>query len=128
MGTAPEQGRAPGPAARGTHPPNSAATAKGSPLLALGRSLAQLEGLDDGLGGISVVGGGHGQGSDCDEEQSGGGANTYEQTQAVQPARTRQVNMSEGKTRISRGIPLIGCVATPTIGRPSRCPPPVPGR
>ena len=82
--------------------------------LALSRSLAQLEGLDDGLGGISVVGGGHGQGSDCDEEQSGG-ANTYEQTQAVQPARTRQVNMSEGKARISRGIPLIGCVATPTI-------------
>jgi len=83
--------------------------------LALSRSLAQLEGLDGGLGGISVVGGGHGQGSDCDEEQSGGGANTYEQTQAVQPARTRQVNMSEGKARISRGIPLIGCVATPTI-------------
>ncbi len=80
----------------------------------LGRSLAQLEGLDNGLGGISV-GGGYGQGSDCDEEQSGGGANTYEQTQAVQPARTRQVNMSEGKARISRGIPLIGCVATPTI-------------
>ena len=62
MDTAPEQGRAPGPAARGTHPPNSAATAKGSPLLALGRSLAQLEGLDNGLGGLSVVGGGHGQG------------------------------------------------------------------
>ena len=83
--------------------------------LALSRSLAQLEGLDNGVGGLSVVGGGHGQGSDCDEEQSGGGANTYEQTQAVQPARTRQVNMSEGKARISRGIPLIGCVATPTI-------------
>ena len=95
--------------------------------LALSRSLAQLEGLDDGLGGISVVGDGHGQGSDCDEEQSDGGANTYEQTQAVQPARTRQVNMSEGKARISRGIPLIGCLATPTIGRPSPCPPPVPG-
>lgn len=95
--------------------------------LALSRSLAQLEGLDDGLGGISVVGGGHGPGSDCDEEQSGGGANTYEQTQAVQPARTRQVNTSEGKARISRGIPLIGCVATPTIGRLSPCPPPVPG-
>ena len=56
------------------------------------------------------------------------GANTYEQTQAVQPARTCQVNTSEGKARISRGIPLIGCVATPTIGRPSPCPPPVPGR
>ena len=83
--------------------------------LALRRSLAQFEGLDNGLGGLSVVGSGHGQGSDCDEEQSGGGANTYEQTQAVQPARTRQVNMSEGKARISRGIPLIGCVATPTI-------------
>ena len=92
------------------------------------RGLAPLEGFDNGLCGLSGVGSGHGQGSDCDEEQSGGGANTYEQTQAVQPARTRQVNMSEGKTRISRGIPLIGCVATPTIGRPSRCPPPVPGR
>ena len=34
----------------------------------LGRSLAQLEGLDNGLGGLSVVGSGHGQGSDRDEE------------------------------------------------------------
>lgn len=96
--------------------------------LALSRSLAQLEGLDDGLGGLSVVGSGYAQGSDCDEEQSSGGANTYEQTQAVQPARTCQVNTSDGKARISRGIPLIGCVATPTIGRPSPCPSPVPGR
>ena len=105
-------------------PPKPAET---SGLLALRRGLAQLEGLDNGLGGLSVVGGSHGQCSDCDEEQSGGGANTYEQTQAVQPARTRQVNTSEGKARISRGIPLIGCVATPTIGRLSPCPPPVPG-
>jgi len=94
----------------------------------LGRSLAQLEGLDNGLGGISVVGSGYAQGSDSDEEQSSGGANTNEQTQAVQPARTRQVNTSEGKARISRSIPLVGCVATPTIGRPNPCPPPVPGR
>ena len=31
--------------------------------LALRRSLARLEGLDDGFGGLSVVGGGHGQGA-----------------------------------------------------------------